>query len=189
MFASCDKNRQHIRLGRPEVFMRARLSAVVLLAGSAALAGEVPQTLEGVAGYHVVRPGLATAGEPSAEALARLKERGFKTVIDLRTEREGVKEEERIVREQGLRYVWVPVTPATLSAKDVDAVAAVLDDPAAEPVLLHCASGNRAGGLLAAVLARKGKSLEEAEAEGVKAGLSSASMKDAVRRVAGPPAP
>ncbi|HVR71679.1 MAG TPA: sulfur transferase domain-containing protein [Vicinamibacteria bacterium] len=166
--------------------MRASLSVVVLLAGTFALAAEVPKTLEGVAGYHVVRPGLATAGELSAEALARLEEHGFKTVIDLRTEKEGVKEEERIVREQGLRYVWVPVSPATLSAKDVDAVAAVLDDAAAEPILLHCASGNRAGGLLAAVLARKGKSLEEAEAEGVKAGLASDGMKEAVRRVAAP---
>jgi len=169
--------------------MYVRMSALVLLAASVAVAAEVPKTVEGIPDYYVVRPGLATAGKPSPEALKQLEQHGFKTVIDLRTEAEGVREEEQIVREQGLRYVWVPVTPATLTAKDVETVAAVLDDAAAEPVLLHCASGNRAGGLLAAALARKGKTVEEAEAEGVKAGLSSPAMKEAVRRVRTTPAP
>jgi uncharacterized protein (TIGR01244 family) len=172
--------------------MRPRLSVSVLLVASLALAGwtavaaEVPATVEGVPNYHVVKPGLATAGQPSPEALKQLKALGFKTVINLRTEGEGAKDEERVVTEQGLRYVWVPLMPATLSLKDVEAVAAVLDDAAAEPVLLHCTVANRAGGLWAAYLARKGKPVEEAEAEGVKAGLSSAAMKDAVRRVVTP---
>ena len=166
--------------------MRIGLVSLVGLAASIVAAGEMPKTIEGVSNYHVVRPGLATSGELTPEAQRQLKALGFKTVIDLRTEREGTKAEEALLREQGLRYVSVPVTPATLSAKDVDAVAAILEDAAAEPILLHCASGNRAGGLLAAVLARKGKSLDEAEAEGAKAGLSSQTMKDAVRRVASP---
>jgi uncharacterized protein (TIGR01244 family) len=169
--------------------MRVPFVALAVLAASASTAGDLPQTIEGVPNYHVVRPGLATAGQPSPEALRRLKALGFKTVLNLRTEAEGARDEEAIVREEGLRYVWVPVMPATLSAKDVDAVAAVLDDPEAGPVLMHCSVSNRAGGLLAAALARKGKSLDEAEAEGVKAGLASDSMKDAVRRVAAPAAP
>jgi uncharacterized protein (TIGR01244 family) len=165
--------------------MRVVLLSLALLApASAGLAGELPKVVAGIANYHVVRPGLATSGELSAAAQRQLKALGFKTVIDLRTEGEGTAAEQAAVTAQGLRYVSVPVTPDTLSAKDVDAVAAILDDAAAEPVLLHCASGNRAGGLLAAVLARKGKSLDEAEAEGVKAGLSSQPMKEAVRRVA-----
>jgi uncharacterized protein (TIGR01244 family) len=175
-----------------EVIMRwipsVRVVAVVLLGATGTLAAEVPPAIEGVPDYHVVSPGLATAGQPTPEALKQLKALGFKTVINLRTEAEGVKDEEKLMKEMGLRYVWVPLTPASLSVKDVDAVAAVLADSAAEPVLLHCAAANRAGGLWAAVLARRGKSLAEAEAEGVKAGLSSASMKEAVRRVAAPAA-
>ena len=167
----------------------ALLSLACLGTASAAAAGEVPKVVEGIANYHVVRPGLAVSGELSPEAQKQLKALGFKTVIDLRTEAEGTGAEAARVREQGLRYVAVPVTPATLTAKDVETVAAILDDAGAEPVLLHCASGNRAGGLLAAALARKGKSLDEAEAEGVKAGLTSAGMKEAVRRVAAPAPP
>jgi uncharacterized protein (TIGR01244 family) len=158
-----------------------------ILAAPAAFAAELPAAIEGVPNYHVVTPGLATAGQPTPEAWKQLKQLGFKTVINLRTEGEGGKEAEKAVTEAGLRYVWVPLMPATLSAKDVEAVAAVLDDPAAGPVLLHCAVANRAGGLWAAVLARKGKSLDEAEAEGIKAGLTSQPMKDAVRRVAATP--
>lgn len=168
--------------------MRAGLSGVVLMIGSAVMAAEVPQAIEGVPNYHVVRPGLATAGQPSPDALKQLEQLGFKTVINLRTEAEGAKDEEKVVTDQGLRYVWVPVTAATLTAKDVEAVAAVLDHAGAAPVLLHCSIANRAGGLWAAFLAHKGKSPDEAEAEGVKAGLSSAAMKEAVRRVA-PPEP
>jgi uncharacterized protein (TIGR01244 family) len=174
------------------VIVRVHRSVLVLalaaLAAPSVGAAEVPAAVEGVPNYHVVRPGLATAGQPAPEAWARLKELGFKTVINLRTEGEpGVKDEEKAVTSQGLRYVWVPLMPATLSAKDVDAVAAVLDDAGAGPVLLHCTVANRAGGLWAAVLARKGKSADEAEAEGVKAGLASDSMKQAVRRVTAPP--
>jgi uncharacterized protein (TIGR01244 family) len=161
--------------------------AVVLSVGLAGVArAEVPPSIEGVPNYHVVRSGLATAGQPSPEALKHLKPLGFKTVINLRTEAEGAKDEEKVVTDQGLRYVWVPVTSATLTPKDVAVVAAVLDDAGAAPVLLHCSIANRAGGLWAAVLARQGTSLDEAEAEGVKAGLSSAAMKEAVRRVAAP---
>ena len=172
--------------------MRVPVLLLALVAAAAwSAAAQVPAAIEGVPNYHVVRPGLATAGQPTPEALRNLKALGFKTVVNLRTEAEGdvVKAEEALVRAQGLRYVWVPLTAATLTAKDVDAVAAVLDDAAAEPILLHCTAANRAGGLYAATLARKGKSLDEAEAEGVKAGLSSDAMKEAVRRVGTPARP
>jgi uncharacterized protein (TIGR01244 family) len=168
--------------------MRALVPGLVLLVSSALFAAEVPSSIKGVPDYHVVRPNLATAGQPSPEALKQLKDLGFKTVINLRTEGEGAKDEEPLVRELGLRYVWVPVTPQSLSAKDVDDVAAVLNDESAGPVLLHCASANRAGALVAAVSVRNGKTIEEAEAEGARVGLTSDALKAAVRRVSTPPA-
>jgi len=133
--------------------------------------------------YRLVQPGLATAGQPSAETLARLKELGFRTVVNLRTEKEGAREEEAAVAASGLRYVWVPVAPDTFSAADVDAVAKVLEDPEAAPVLLHCSSANRVGGVWAVLEARKGRTPEEAEAAGRAVGLSSPAMVEALRRV------
>jgi protein tyrosine phosphatase (PTP) superfamily phosphohydrolase (DUF442 family) len=65
----------------------------------------------------------------------------------------------------------------------------VLDDPSAGPVLLHCASSNRVGGVWAVIQSRKGKTLDEALAAGQQAGLHSPVMEAAVRRVLGAPPP
>jgi protein tyrosine phosphatase (PTP) superfamily phosphohydrolase (DUF442 family) len=67
---------------------------------------------------------------------------------------------------------------------DADAVSRVLDDPAAGPVLLHCASANRVGAIWALMQVRKGKSLDEAEAEGRALGLESPALVEAMRKVA-----
>ena len=147
---------------------------------------EIPESLDPalIAKYRLVRPGLATGGKPSPEALDRLKTLGFKTVVDLRTETEGTATEKQAVEAQGLRYVLVPITAATFSAADVAAVANVLNDPAAAPVLLHCASANRVGAVWAVLQVQAGRPLEEAEAAGQEVGLTSAAMVEATRRVA-----
>jgi len=159
--------------------------AVALLSAGIA-AAQVPEAAEGIPNYRVLHSGLATAGQPSPEALQKLKEQGFKTVINLRTEAEagGTAAEKAAVEAQGLRYVAVPISPATFSIEDVQAVAKVLDDAEAAPVLLHCASANRVGAVWAVMQVQKGKSLEEAEAEGREIGLSSGAMSEAMKRVA-----
>ena len=93
-------------------------------------------------------------------------------------------QEEATVRAQGLRYVHVPVSPSTFSLGDVEAVAKVLDDAQAAPVLLHCSSSNRVGAVLAMIQVQKGVGLESAEAEGRKFGLKSEAMVEAMKRVA-----
>ena len=80
------------------------------------------------------------------------------------------------------------MTAASFSLADVEAVEKVLDDPAAGPVLLHCASSNRVGATWAAVLARRGQSLDDALAKGHEAGLRAGPMEDAVKRVLAAPA-
>lgn len=157
--------------------------AVVLL-----LAGEAPESPDAAhfPDYVRIRPGVAVAGQPTAEGLAQLKALGFRSVVDLRREDEaGRAEEKAAVEAAGLRYLNVPVSPATLSREDVEAVARLLDDAEAGPVLLHCATGNRAGGVWALAEAARGIPLEDAIADGRKAGLKSESMLEAVRRVAG----
>ncbi len=171
------------------------MRVAVLMAASLSLASpvlaEVPETVEPaqIPAYRLIRPDLATAGQPSPEALARLGKMGFRTVVNLRTEKEGAAEERDVVESQGLRYVWVPVTPETFSLADVEAIERVLDDPSAGPILFHCGSSNRVGGAWAVIQARKGKGLDEAAAAGREAGLHSPQMEAAVRRVLGAPAP
>lgn len=163
--------------------------AGVVLGAAWASAG-VPGSVEpsAIPAYRLIRADLATAGQPSPEALLRLKQLGFRTVVNLRTDGEGTAEEKATLEGQGLRYVSVPIRVDTFSLADVEAVEKVLDDPAAGPVLLHCASSNRVGGVWAVIQSRKGKSLEAALAAGREAGLHSPQMEAAVRRVLGVPA-
>jgi uncharacterized protein (TIGR01244 family) len=166
------------------------LFAAVALGAASASAG-VPEAVDPafIPAYRLIQPGLAAAGQPTPEALRGLEGMGFRTVVNLRPEKEGPPDERAVVEAQGLRYVSIPVTADTFSLADVEAIEKVLDDPAAAPVLLHCGSSNRVGGAWAVIQARKGKSLEEAEAAGRAAGLHSPQMEAAVRRVLGMPAP
>ena len=159
--------------------------SLAALGVTAPLLAGVPDTVDPkeIPGYRVIRAGLAVGGQPSPEALTRLGEMGFKTIVNLRTRREGALEEEPAVRATGLDYVWVPVSPSTFSLRDIEAVESVLDDPGSAPVLLHCASSNRVGAVWAAIRVRDGRTLEEAEAAGRAAGLRSPALWEAVLRV------
>jgi uncharacterized protein (TIGR01244 family) len=167
------------------------LSVVALVAVAAVTAAEPPQTVDAgsIPNYRLLQPGLATAGQPAPEAQARLKDMGFRTVVNLRTEQEGTAEERKVVEGQGLRYVSVPITAESLSLADAEAVEKVLHDPSSTPVLLHCASSNRVGAVWALIQAREGKSLDAALAAGREAGLRSPQLEAAVRRLVGSPAP
>ena len=166
-------------------FMRTLVLALLLLGD------ELPATVDPAAipNYQLLKPGLAVAGKPSAAAVGRLKEQGFKTVIDLRSESEGLAEEKAGVLAQGLRYVSVPMTAQSFTLADALKVKGVLEDPASGPVLLHCASSNRVGAVIAVIEAKNGKSLEQAIEEGRKAGLRSDSLVEAVKRVLAEPGP
>jgi uncharacterized protein (TIGR01244 family) len=168
--------------------MKSRLpvaTAVAVVLGTAAnVRAEVPDQVAGVVNYRRLNAKLAAGGTLSPEALRDLKAMGFHTVVDLRTEAEGTLQEKAAVEELGLRYVSVPVTAATLSLDDVKAVAGVLADPAAGPVLLHCASSNRVGAVYGVIQRLEGKTLAEAEAAAREAGLTSGPMAEAMKRVA-----
>jgi rhodanese-related sulfurtransferase len=75
------------------------------------------------------------------------------------------------------------MTAATFNLADALKVKSVLDDPAAGPVLLHCASANRVGGVLAVLEAEAGKPVDRALEAGRDAGLKSEAMVEAVKRV------
>ena len=166
--------------------MKTLLPLSLLLAASFTVrAAEIPASADKaeIPNYRKLGPGLAVAGEPAPDALKKLGAMGFRTVISLRSSSEGFGRDQAVVEEQGLRWVNVPVRPDTFTKKDVEAVAKVLDDPKAGPVLLYCGSSNRVGGVLAVYQATKGKSHDEALAEGKKAGLKSPQMIEAVEKV------
>jgi len=121
-----------------------------------------------------LRPGLYVGGQPDAAQLRELAARGVTTVIDLRgTEEARGYDEMAAVRELGLHYVALPIDgAAAITAANARALQHALD--ASEgPVLLHCASGNRVGALLALAAHQAGASEEASLAQGRAAGLRS----------------
>ena len=141
---------------------------LAVLAGGIALAADAAVFTE-------TRAGLKTGGQPDAAQLRAFAADGGKVVIDLRHEDEARGyDETALARELGLRYVRLPI----VGAADLDdANAAALDralKDAQGPVLLHCASGNRVGALLALTAAKyEGLAPEAALELGRQAGLKS----------------
>lgn len=158
-------------------------------AGNPASVGPLPDSVDSslIPNYRLMRFDLATGGAPTEEGLRRLRDLGFRIVIDLRAKAEGTAAEEAAVTSAGLRYVSVPVTPDAFRSEDVEAVEKILDDPERGAVLLHCASGNRVGGMWTVLQVRAGRPYADAEAEGRKIGLQSPAMFAAVRRILGLP--
>lgn len=127
-------------------------------------------------------------GQPSAEDLAQLKAAGVKTVINLRTEGENAKfDEAKVLGDLGVSvgdYHNPGFKSAdTLSDPIFRRVRDLLTNKSNEPLLLHCASGNRVGAIwLAHRVLDDGvpyeKALEEAKAIGMKPEAFEARVKE-----------
>ncbi len=94
-------------------------------------------------------PGIVTGGQPSEAQLRQAHATGYRTVISLLPDGETATEG-TLARELGLRFVSIPVHGAEdLTEAKASELGRALHAEGALPVILHCASGNRAGALLA----------------------------------------
>lgn len=123
------------------------LTAPAMLAAAPASAGsdEGAQALSYSSYLSEVDDGVMLAGSLDLDAL-RASHEGAVEIIDLRTEPEGTLDEAAQAETLGLKYTNIPVSSATVDPAQVDALRVALS--AADPeslVIVHCASGNRAG--------------------------------------------
>lgn len=136
-------------------------------------------------------PGITTAGQPTAEQLVAAKAAGYKRIVNLRPAAEDPSfDEEAKAKELGLEYIAIPISgPADLTEDNARRLLAALGERGKMPMLVHCASSNRVGGLLAVGRAKlEGQDPEAAIEEGRAAGLTK--LEPAVRNLLGlPPLP
>ncbi|MEO6699640.1 MAG: protein tyrosine phosphatase family protein [Paraperlucidibaca sp.] len=128
------------------------------------------------AGYHKVSKTLSVSGYVHSKTqIEALKAEGVQVVISLLPDGEQtVLDEAEAVKQAGLSYVSIPVAGAAdLTEANVRALDRALAEHVGEKVLVHCASGNRVGALLA-LRANwlLGASPEEAIAIGQAAGMT-----------------
>lgn len=151
---------------------RIRLVAMALVLASLAAGHAVAQSTD-LPNRKDPLQGITTSGQPSAPQLAAAAESGFKSVIDLRGVNEDRGMDERsTVEGLGMSYVSLPVEGSDgvsyANAAALDKLLAGVEGP----VLIHCASGNRAGALLALRDKLGGADSESALALGVASGLT-----------------
>ena len=147
----------------------------------------------GIPNAAMVGDTVVSGGQVTDEHLAKAKEMGVTTVVNLRAEREKAEyeTEQAKVEELGMTYVHMPIDPATgegLTKENAEKLAAIVDK--GEPTIVHCKSGQRVGALFALKAHHvDGKSADEALEEGKQAGLSAPPIVELVKKRMGGAAP
>ena len=119
--------------------------------------------------------GLTIAGQPTAQELENLSASGYRTVVNLRDDNEpgSLPDEERLVESAGLSYASIPVSSGTLDDPTVQRFIQAVDSDDAQPALVHCAGGGRAGIMVLLHLAMQhGWSVAHTIEEGAKLGIA-----------------
>ncbi len=118
--------------------------------------------------------GITAAGQPDVAALKVFADSGYVAVVDMRgpDEDRGMADEKGVVEGLGLEYVPFPITSEDEltfdRARKLDELIQSYDGP----VLVHCASSNRVGAMLALRHSLNGASDEEALEYGKAGGLT-----------------
>ncbi len=98
-------------------------------------------------------PTLLCGGQPTTAQLDQARDAGYALIINLRPQSEleacGIDEAEEVMT-RGMRYVQLPIGgPADLTREAATLLDEALASAPDKPVMIHCASGNRVGALLA----------------------------------------
>jgi len=130
--------------------------------------------------FHQVDGRAWAGGQPSEEDLALFCGVGVRTIIDLRQEVEhDVDAEEMASQRLGMVFVHIPVRADAPEDRDADAFLAATSHAQAFPLLVHCASGNRAAAFwMIRRLVVEGWTPAAAEGEARRIGLRSAALRD-----------
>lgn len=118
---------------------------------------------------------LITSAQPSADDLKQLAGAGVSVVIDLRgTQEDRGYNEAELSQQLGLRYIAMPINGAgevtSVNAQKLDEILKTVGEAT---VLLHCASSNRVGALLALRAQQQGAGVDQALSLGKANGLKS----------------
>ena len=106
---------------------------------------------------------LTTSGLVSVEQLRDLSAEGYDTVINLLPDdyEHAVRDEARVVSDQGLDYVYIPVDFGAPTHADFEAFAAAMDARIDQTVHVHCAANFRVSAFYSLYARRRGLYTEE----------------------------
>jgi tyrosine-protein phosphatase SIW14 len=89
--------------------------------------------------------------QPMGQDYADLADLGIKTVINL-TSHDAEPDEEAMVAKAGMRYVQIPMTTQKApTSQQIAQFMGIVNDPASQPVYIHCVGGKHRTGVLTAI--------------------------------------
>jgi len=156
--------------------------ALVLSASNAHAATPAESALSRLPHVSFPAPHRVASGRLQAADLPALKRAGIRQVIDLSDDAETPDfDEAAVMRTAGIGYHNLPIHGAAdLTRANADRFDDLLGDAGAQPTLVHCASSNRVGALIALRAAwLEGRSVDAALEEGRRWGLKG--LEPAVR--------
>lgn len=132
---------------------------------------------EGIRNFSRVDATVACGGAVEPSAYPALKRDGFTSVINLRLASEegaNVEQAKAAAASAGLKYIHLPFNAAAPDSKVVDSFLAAVADKANQPVLIHCGSANRVGGMwMIKRVLQDGWAMDRAREEAQAIGLTS----------------
>ena len=106
----------------------------------------VPLEMKGLPNLHRVTPTLYRSAQPDATSGEALQKLGIKTVLSFRKR----DKDEPLHKTPGITFKRYPLYTWDIEEKDILAVLRILNDPANQPVLVHCTHGADRTGLMMA---------------------------------------
>ena len=147
------------------------LAVAILAAGiHSAFGADNPAAPKSLPRFHQVAPGVYRGGQPKEGGYEWLKQRGVKTIINLRDERD----ERKHVESLGFNYVYLPMDARDeISPSAIQTFLETVSDPARQPVFVHCHRGADRTGFMVGVyrIAKQGWTPEQAYDEARDIGM------------------
>jgi protein tyrosine phosphatase (PTP) superfamily phosphohydrolase (DUF442 family) len=106
----------------------------------------VPLEIKGLSNLHQVTPTLYRSAQPDKTSGDALRKLGIKTVLSFRKR----DKDEPLHKTQGVAFKRYPLYTWDIEEEDILAVMRILNNPANQPVLVHCAHGADRTGLMMA---------------------------------------
>lgn len=140
-------------------FLAGTLLALVVAASSAVAAppdGSASPSATAVAAIQIdnfgrVGPHLYRGAQPRGRDYADLKALGIKTIVNL-TSTDADPREQALAEAAGLAYVAIPMSTRTVpTAAQLAQFLGLVDDPAGQPVYVHCVGGRHRTGVMTAI--------------------------------------
>lgn len=123
---------------------------------------------------------VALSGQLKPSAFRKLAGKGFKAIINLRTDKEGVDiaAEKKLAEEAGLKFIYIPIDANNPQNSSADEFIKVVREQLTNPILICCGTANRAAAMwMIYRVLEEGKNEQDSLIEAQRAGLKSEIMK------------